>query len=115
MSIHIINPPALHTVFMLTLVCTVFVQVVGQALPYESTAGVRARLAQVAPHFAVVNAVQKPVWLNGEVVKGLEALAAKQVVQASKPLSSPITNFYMTDAISRASATMAKCVLARQN
>lgn len=90
-------------------------EVVGQALPYESTAGVRARLAQVAPHFAVVNAVQKPVWLNGEVVKGLEALAAKQVVQASKPLSSPITNFYMTDAISRASATMAKCVLARQN
>lgn len=90
-------------------------EVVGQALPYDSTAGVRARLAQVAPHFAVVNSVQKPVWLNGEVVKGLEAIAAKQVVQASKPLASPVSNFYMTDAISRASPTMAKCVLARQN
>eukprot|EP00197_Chlamydomonas_leiostraca_P003985 CAMPEP_0202868792 /NCGR_PEP_ID=MMETSP1391-20130828/11072_1 /ASSEMBLY_ACC=CAM_ASM_000867 /TAXON_ID=1034604 /ORGANISM="Chlamydomonas leiostraca, Strain SAG 11-49" /LENGTH=724 /DNA_ID=CAMNT_0049549001 /DNA_START=109 /DNA_END=2284 /DNA_ORIENTATION=+ len=89
-------------------------EVLGAALPYDSTAGVRARLAQVAPHFALVNAVQKPVWLNGEVVKGLEALAAKQVVDAAKPLSSPVSNFFMTDAISRASPTMAKCVLARQ-
>ncbi len=32
----------------------------------------------------------------------------------STPLRSPIENFYMTDAISRASRTMAKCVLARQ-
>lgn len=88
-------------------------EVVGKRLPYDDHAGVRARLAQVAPHFANINAVQTPVWLNGEYVKGVEALAKATPLQ-STPLRSPIENFYMTDAISRASRTMAKCVLARQ-
>jgi NADH dehydrogenase (ubiquinone) Fe-S protein 1 len=33
---------------------------------------------------------------------------------AGEPLRTTISNFFMTDAISRASQTMAKCVLARQ-
>lgn len=88
-------------------------EVVGKSLPYDTTAGVRARLADVAPHFALLNATQQPVWLNGEVIKGLEALVTKQKLEGSV-FKSPIDNFYMTDVISRASATMAKCVLARQ-
>lgn len=160
----------------------------GKPLPYNDQAGVRARLAEVAPSFANVNAVQSPVWLNGEYIKvsqtgwaggagwrqqqqaargsrrggggskerggwdaplppasaaaallggglpsflahhdglpllllrpraslqGVAALASS-AAPSSEPLASPIANFYMTDAISRASQTMAKCVLARQ-
>lgn len=141
----------------------------GKTLPYDSAPAVRARLAEVSPSFGTFGGVQKPVWLNGEVIKALEGLAAKQKVggpsctasltrgtlvwaeelpermlrpprlmvqrqdgvccqltctpclavcapqvQSSTPLASPISNFYMTDAISRASSIMAKCVLARQ-
>ncbi|KAL6761957.1 NADH:ubiquinone oxidoreductase 76 kDa subunit [Haematococcus lacustris] len=88
-------------------------EVLGTQLPYDTASAVKARLAEVAPSFAVVNTLQRPVWLNGEVVKGLEALAAQQKLQPSLALKTPIENFYMTDAISRASATMAKCVQAR--
>mmetsp|Transcript_4721 Transcript_4721/g.8177 ORF Transcript_4721/g.8177 Transcript_4721/m.8177 type:complete len:741 (-) Transcript_4721:363-2585(-) len=89
-------------------------EVLGAPLPYDSQVAVRARLAEVAPHFAALNAVQKPVWLNGEVIKSLEVLAAKHKLEKSN-MCTPIENFYMTDAISRASPTMAKCVLARQS
>ncbi|KAG2495676.1 hypothetical protein HYH03_006276 [Edaphochlamys debaryana] len=88
-------------------------EVLGKRLPYDSQAQVRSRLAQIAPHFANINAVQTPVWLNGEYVKGVEQLA-KQAPLQNTPLQSSIDNFYMTDAISRASRTMAKCIQARQ-
>jgi NADH dehydrogenase/NADH:ubiquinone oxidoreductase subunit G len=84
-------------------------QVIGKKLPYDSIKGVRARLADVAPHFASVNAVNGAVWMNGEYMKALQSGSA-----TSAPLASPISNFFMTDAISRASQTMAKCVMARQ-
>ncbi|PNH05388.1 hypothetical protein TSOC_008357 [Tetrabaena socialis] len=64
----------------------------------------------MAPHIANTT----PVWLNGEYIKGVEQLAKEAPLQASTPLTSTIDNFYMTDAISRASRTMAKCVQARQ-
>jgi len=87
-------------------------EVLGAPLPYDSLGGVRARLADVAPHFALVNnSVQGAVWMNGEYAKGL---AASPSVHAGGVLESPIGNFFMTDAISRASQTMAKCVQARQ-
>lgn len=87
-------------------------EVLGAKLPYDSHEGVRARLAEVAPHFKHVAAVQAPVWLNGEYIKAVSEAAAK-APPSSAPLASPITNFYMTDAISRASQVMAKCVKAR--
>ena len=85
----------------------------GKTLPYDSSKGVRARLAEVAPHFAVVDSVQGAVWLNGEYIKGLAATTVGTGNSSNTPLASPIDNFFMTDAISRASSTMAKCVLAR--
>ncbi len=84
---------------------------VGKALPYDSLKAVRARLADVAPHFALINNVQGAVWMNGEYSK---ALSASSAGSSASPLTSPITNFFMTDSISRASQTMAKCVQARQ-
>lgn len=40
-------------------------EVLGARLPYDSHAGVRARLAEVAPHFAHVSAVQVSGCENG--------------------------------------------------
>ncbi len=44
-------------------------EVLGKRLPYDDHAGVRARLAQVAPHFANINAVQ--VCVTGLCARGL--------------------------------------------
>ena len=85
-------------------------QVVGKTLPYDSIKGVRARLAEVAPHFGVINNVHGAVWMNGEYIKAMQSGTPASLA----PLASPISNFFMTDAISRASQTMAKCVQARQ-
>ena len=79
---------------------------------------VRQRLAEVAPHFATVSnaSVEAPSWLNGEYRKGVAELvkAAKAGGAQAAALQSPVDNFFMTDVVSRASQTMAKCVLARQ-
>jgi hypothetical protein len=44
-------------------------EVLGVPLPYASLEGVRARLADVAPSFAHVYELEKPLWLNGEYMK----------------------------------------------
>ncbi len=85
-------------------------EVLGKPLPYDTQDALRARLADVAPHFGTVGGVQPATWLNGQVWKAAPPPGAP----APAPLTSAISNFYMTDAISRASATMAKCVQARQ-
>jgi NADH dehydrogenase (ubiquinone) Fe-S protein 1 len=87
-------------------------EVVGKPLPYDTREQLQQRLAEVAPHFARLQSVEAPVWLNGQYVKALAARAA--AAPAAGVLKSPIDNFFMTDAISRASQTMAKCVQARQ-
>ncbi|KAG1673008.1 hypothetical protein FOA52_005938 [Chlamydomonas sp. UWO 241] len=88
-------------------------EVLGKTLPYDGAKGVRARLAAVAPHFALVNNVEGSIWMNGEFIKAMGAGGKGAAVASAGPLTSPISNFFMTDAISRASQTMAKCVQAR--
>ncbi|KAF8071212.1 NADH dehydrogenase [ubiquinone] iron-sulfur protein 1 [Scenedesmus sp. PABB004] len=87
-------------------------EVLGAPLPYDTREGLAARLAELAPHLAVRESVQAPVWLNGQYAKAMAARASGGV--AAGPLRSSVSNFFMTDAISRASQTMAKCVQARQ-
>lgn len=81
-------------------------------LPYDSVDGVRDRLKEIAPHFGHLNQVQPSLWLNGEYVAANLLNADKR---DSKPLKSPILNFFMTDVISRTSQTMAKCVKVRSH
>jgi NADH-quinone oxidoreductase subunit G len=71
-------------------------------LPFERLADVRARLREVSPVFAELDVVRPAPWgpFGGE-----GALSAE-------PFRSPISNFYMTNAISRASVTMAECTRA---
>ena len=87
-------------------------EVCGAALPYDDLDGVRARLAEIAPHFARVDDVEPALWLNGATYAHVSKERAK-VLDDTAPLASSVFNFYMTDAISRASATMAKATKAK--
>jgi len=75
--------------------------VMGSALPYDNLDALRARMEKAAPHFADVDDVPYAKW--GAFGK------AGEVDKAA--FKSPIDDFYMTDAICRASETMAKCSL----
>lgn len=73
----------------------------GKPLAYDSIVQLRARMAQVAPHFAQV----------GEVVSNpMKPVSRPEKFRfAPAPLTDFILNFYMSDPISRASRTMAEC------
>ncbi|MBT3396930.1 MAG: molybdopterin-dependent oxidoreductase, partial [Alphaproteobacteria bacterium] len=75
--------------------------VMGTPLPYDNLDALRARMEKAAPHFADVDAVPNAKW-------GAFGKAGKMDKAA---FQSPIDDFYMTDAICRASETMAKCSL----
>ncbi len=72
----------------------------GHQLPYDTLEAVRARLVEVNSLFEELDTVQRAPWLpfGGEGVL------------SSEPFEAALDNFYMTDAISRQSPTMAKCV-----
>ena len=91
-------------------------EVLGAPLPYDDEAGIAARLAELAPHLGRAAALEPPVWLDGQVGRALDAAAGAgaPAAAAGGPLRTSVPNFFFTDAISRASATMAKCVQARQ-
>ncbi|KAJ3130346.1 hypothetical protein HK098_002575 [Nowakowskiella sp. JEL0407] len=82
-------------------------EVVGVTLPYNDIHDVRARMAEIAPNLVAYDVVEK---------NGFVETAWKQVESVSKNVSAsgekfwnPINDYYMTDPISRASVTMAKC------
>ncbi len=74
-------------------------EALGHKLPYDTLGQVRRRLAEAAPVFRSIDSVSaaEPA-----------PLAATGTV-ADAPFVMPIDNYYMTDAISRCSPTMAKC------
>jgi len=71
----------------------------GKPLPYDSLAQLRHRLQQTKRCFDVTDRVERAEW----------GLFGKEGAIDQAPMVSPIANFYMTDPISRASETMAKC------
>ena len=70
-----------------------------QTLPYDSLEQVRARMAELNAVFERPDIIQAADWEEFGVEGALE----------QAPFEMPITNFYMTDPISRTSETMAKC------
>lgn len=81
----------------------------GAALPYDKQEDVRGRLGMVAPHMVQL----------GHLAAAADYSASKVDGTVPKPSAEPLTpaqktlkDFYMTDAITRASQTMAKCVQA---
>ncbi|WP_448187898.1 NADH-quinone oxidoreductase subunit NuoG [Azospirillum sp. sgz301742] len=71
----------------------------GHTLPYDSLTQLRRRLAEVNPIFCSIGVLTPAPW---------QAFGTAGTLDAA-PFASPITNFYMTDPISRASETMARC------
>ena len=71
----------------------------GRKLPYDTIGQVRARMAAISPVFGKLDTAQPGTW----------AAFGKAGAVDGAPFATPISNFYMTDPISRASATMAAC------
>ncbi len=74
-------------------------ETLGRKLPYDDLARLRARMAELNPVFAA----------PGEIVPADWAAFGAPGEMDPAPFESPIKNFYMTDPISRASETMARC------
>jgi NADH-quinone oxidoreductase subunit G len=71
----------------------------GKMLPYDTLGQIRRRLAEVAPAFRAIDAVTPAEWTSFATAGPVDPA----------PFVMPVDNYYMTDAISRASPTMAKC------
>ncbi len=74
-------------------------QIVGKTLPFDTIQQLRAKLAAAHPTFATVDALLPAAWSAFGQDGAMDGAAFR----------APISNFYMTDPISRASVTMAKC------
>nr|XP_023683617.1 NADH-ubiquinone oxidoreductase 75 kDa subunit, mitochondrial [Paramormyrops kingsleyae] len=86
-------------------------ELVGVTLPYDTLDGVRDRLAEVSPNLVRYDDVEEANYFK----QANELSKAVNQTLLSEPLVPPqltVKDFYMTDPISRASQTMAKCVKA---
>jgi NADH-quinone oxidoreductase subunit G len=77
--------------------------VVGKKLPFDSLRALRQALYAAHPHFMRVGEIEP-----GSVDQ-VKALAARGGKPGSDPFASPVDDFYLTNAIARASAVMAEC------
>ena len=76
-------------------------QAVGHTLPFDSLRDVRARMVQVNPLFGGIDQVTPAEWAEFGTADGAVDPA---------PFTPTLDNFYMTDPITRASGTMARCL-----
>lgn len=86
-------------------------EILGEALPYSDLAELRERMSEVSPNLTRYNEVEDANYFKQS--NELAQLAKKQL--GNQPLEPPqkeLRDFYMTDAITRASTTMARCVKA---
>lgn len=78
-------------------------EVAGVRLPYDTANGLRARMLAVSPNLLRVDEVEPA--LGWSVDSNIQSPPRIEL----SPLSKAVENYYMTDAISRASRTMAQC------
>lgn len=74
---------------------------IGKALPYNSLEEVRYQLVEKYSHFGIIDQVISHPWQKIDIQSSIKTV--------DKPFVNVIHNYYMTDVISRASLTMAKC------
>jgi NADH-quinone oxidoreductase subunit G len=80
--------------------------VAGKRLPYDDIEALRRAIIADAPHFAVRD--QAPVSPGAD--PGIwNSIGGAGMVEADRPLASPIADFYLTNPIARASEIMAEC------
>jgi NADH-quinone oxidoreductase subunit G len=78
-------------------------EALGKTLPFDSLEALRALMAGACESLAAIDQVTPGVWGDFGENGALNA--------ALGPLGSAVSNYYMTDPISRASPTMARCTL----
>ncbi|EPQ50763.1 NADH-quinone oxidoreductase [Gloeophyllum trabeum ATCC 11539] len=84
-------------------------EIVGSPLPYDDVLSLRDRMWEISPtlvRYDVVEPTSVDVALTGLSTLAVQTSSAKV---SGQPFRKPITNFYQTDPISRASVTMAQC------
>jgi NADH-quinone oxidoreductase subunit G len=74
-------------------------EVLGKTLPFNNLAALRQRMTAAVPALAVGDGVVPAPW----------GAFGTPGAMGDAPFASPVSNFYMTDPISRSSATMAAC------
>lgn len=84
-------------------------EVAGYTPEYDTLIGVRERLSAVAPHLARYSKIE-PANFFSQAAEVAGSITPKYSDVPMKPSLTELSDFYMTDAISRASVTMAKCV-----
>jgi NADH-quinone oxidoreductase subunit G len=77
--------------------------VLGQKLPYDSLSALRSALFKAHPHLARIDQIAP-----GNPAD-IEKLALQGGTPDKAPFRSPVTDFYLTNPIARASAVMAEC------
>ncbi|XP_058179673.1 NADH dehydrogenase [ubiquinone] iron-sulfur protein 1, mitochondrial [Rhododendron vialii] len=78
-------------------------EVAGARLPYDTVSGVRSRMRAVAPNLLRVDEREAATFSPS-----LSKPESRQEI-SSEPFGNAVENFYMTDAITRASKIMAQC------
>lgn len=73
----------------------------GATLPYDTLQELRAAMYRTAPQLAMLDHVET------RAISGLETLAKMSGIMSSEPFTTAIKDFYLTNAIARASAVMA--------
>ncbi len=73
--------------------------VLGRTLPFDTIAELRTCMERSAPHLAGIDRVQAAPWGSFGRIGPMD----------DRAFACPIANYYMTDPISRASLTMARC------
>lgn len=77
--------------------------VLGQPLPFNSLTQLRAAIYAEFPHLARLDQIA------GSSIDDVKALAGAAIKTTSASFASPIGDFYLTNPIARASATMGEC------
>ncbi|KAI8848301.1 hypothetical protein BC829DRAFT_425496 [Chytridium lagenaria] len=80
-------------------------EVTGVSLPYDELTELRFRLGEISPSLVSYDGIEQSTF--GELA--VDSLVAPNLKVDTAPFNVPIKDFYMTDPISRASSTMAKC------
>ncbi|XP_053272981.1 NADH-ubiquinone oxidoreductase 75 kDa subunit, mitochondrial [Pleuronectes platessa] len=83
----------------------------GVALPYDTVDEVRARLEEVSPNLVRYDDIQEANYFK-QANELAQAVNQDLIASPLVPPQLTVKDFYMTDSISRASQTMAKCVKA---
>lgn len=82
-------------------------------LPYDNLIGIRSRMADLAPHLVQHNNHRLQLYHDKNTPKASKYEASKKVVPLM-PKKRTLDDYYQTDAISRSSKIMAKCITAVQ-